>query len=75
MSDRGGGLQPHALLFHVLQRHTHKDDIIHLCKNLGITNVDEVLNVVEDYYPTSRIPVKTRFFIQEIIEEMEGDGT
>jgi hypothetical protein len=49
-----------------------KNDIIHLCKNLGIRTADELLNVVEDYYPTSRIPVKTQFFIQEIIEEMKG---
>lgn len=27
---------------------------------------------VEDYYPASRIPVKTQFFIEEIIGEMEG---
>jgi len=51
-----------------------KMDIIHLCKDLGILTVDEVLNVVEGYYPTSRIPIKTQYFIQEIIEEMKGGG-
>ncbi len=49
-----------------------KNDIIHLCKNLGIHTSQEVLNLVEDYYPTSRIPVKTQFFIEEIIAEMGG---
>lgn len=49
-----------------------KNDIIHLCKDLGIHTTEEVLNLVEDYYPTSRIPVKTQFFIEEIIDEMKG---
>ncbi len=51
-----------------------KNDIIHLCKDLGIQTTEEVLNLVEDYYPTSRIPVKTQYFIQEIIEEITGGG-
>jgi hypothetical protein len=49
-----------------------KKDIIHLCQHLGINTTEEVLNLVEDYYPTSRIPVKTHFFIEEIMEEIEG---
>jgi len=52
-----------------------KKDIIHLCKNLGVFLAEEVLNVVQDYYPISRIPVKTRFFIQEIMDEMNGGTT
>lgn len=48
-----------------------KKDIIHLCKDLGIRTAEEVFNHVEDYYPSSRIPVKTRYFIEEIIGEME----
>jgi hypothetical protein len=51
-----------------------KNDIIHLCKDLGIHTAEEVLSLVEDYYPASRIPVKTQFFIEEIIGEMEGGG-
>lgn len=51
-----------------------KNDIIHLCNDLGISSAEEVLNLVEDYYPVSRIPVKTQFFIQEIIEEIKGGG-
>lgn len=49
-----------------------KDDIIHLCKDLGIHAAEEVFNLVEDYYSSSRIPVKTRYFIQEIIGEING---
>jgi len=50
-----------------------KDDIIHLCQSLGIETASEVLDIVEDYYPTSRIQAKTQFFIEEIISEMKGE--
>lgn len=49
-----------------------KKDIVHLCKDLGINATAEILGLVEDYYPTSRIPVKTRYFIEEIVSEMKG---
>ncbi len=49
-----------------------KNDIIHLCKDLNIQTSDDIFNIVEDYYPISRIPVKTKFFIQEITDEMKG---
>jgi hypothetical protein len=49
-----------------------KHDIIHLCNNLGILSAQQVFAIVEDYYPTSRIPIRTKFFIQEIIQEMNG---
>ncbi len=51
-----------------------KKDILHLCKELGIGTTEEVLTIVEEYYPISRIPVKTQFFIQEIIDDMTGGG-
>jgi len=49
-----------------------KNDIIHLCNDLGIRTTEDVMNLVEDYYPTSRIPVKTQYFIEEIVSEMKG---
>lgn len=49
-----------------------KHDIIHLCHNLGIVSAQQIFAIVEDYYPTSRIPIKTKFFIEEIIQEMNG---
>ncbi len=49
-----------------------KADIIHLCKNLGIHSAVEIFTLVEDYYPTARISVKTKNFIQEIIAEING---
>ncbi len=51
-----------------------KADIIHLCKNLGIHSAEVIFTLVEDYYPTSRIPIKTKKIIQEIIAEINGDA-
>jgi hypothetical protein len=49
-----------------------KNDIIHLCKDLGIDSSSDVFAILEQYYPTSRIPIKSKYFIEEIIEEMNG---
>ncbi len=49
-----------------------KSDIIHLCRDLKVKTSEEILNFVEDYYPTARISVKTQYFIEEIIAEMKG---
>ena len=50
-----------------------KEDIKHLCKNLGVETAEEVLKIVERYYERSRIHVKTQFFIEESLEEMKGE--
>ena len=50
-----------------------KDDIKHLCKNLGLETSEQVLTIVERYYPKSRIHVKTQYFIEEALEEMKGE--
>ncbi len=50
-----------------------KDDIKHLCKNLGVETPEEVLHIVERYYERSRIHVKTLYFIEEALAEMKGD--
>ena len=52
-----------------------KNDIIHLCRELRIETTAEILNLVEDYYPTARIQVKTQYFIEEIVEEMKGTSS
>jgi hypothetical protein len=49
-----------------------KEDIKHLCKNLGVETSEDVLSIVERYYPRSRIHVRTRYFIEEALEEMKG---
>ena len=50
-----------------------KGDIKHLCNNLGLKTTEEVLSIVGQYYPKSRIHVKTQYFIEEVLEEMKGE--
>jgi hypothetical protein len=45
-----------------------KDDIVFLLKYLNLKNKDKVFSLIEKYYPKSRIPSKTQFFIEELIE-------
>ncbi len=52
-----------------------KNDIIHLCNDLKLQSSAEVFEIIEGYYPVARIPVKTQFFIEEIIDEMKGAGS
>lgn len=44
-----------------------KDDVVFLVQFLNLKNKEEVFNIIELYYPSSQIPAKTRFFIEEII--------
>ena len=46
------------------------DDVIFLIKHLGLKSVEQVLAVAELYYPKKRIPIKTSFFIEELIEKI-----
>jgi hypothetical protein len=42
------------------------DDLRTLIAHLGLRRVDEVLEVVERYYPRNEIPPKTQFFLEEL---------
>jgi hypothetical protein len=44
-------------------------DIKILCKHLQCENAEQVLEIVLSYDPASQIPVKTRYFIEEIFQE------
>ena len=46
-----------------------RTDILHLARELEIDAADQVLDVVAEYYPREQIPVKTQFFVREIMEE------
>lgn len=46
-------------------------DILTLSRHLGLTNAEEILNVVEAYYPVHLIPAKTSFLIEELAEELK----
>lgn len=45
-----------------------RDDVIFLIKFLSITSTEDVLSIIEHYYPKKAIPAKTQFFIEEIME-------
>jgi hypothetical protein len=44
-------------------------DIIFLIRHLRLTSAKEVLDLVTQYYPPNRIPVKTQFLIEGLFEE------
>jgi predicted nucleotidyltransferase len=44
-------------------------DIVHLIKHLELKSAEAVLNVVENYYPANRIPVKTKYLIEGLFTE------
>ena len=48
-----------------------RDDVIFLARHLGFTGAEQVLEIVARYYPPERISAKTRFFVEEVIGEMQ----
>jgi len=46
-------------------------DLKFLIKHLKIKSKEEVLDVIQGYYPKNRIPAKTQFFIEEQFEESD----
>ncbi len=44
-----------------------RQDIQTLVEHLGLQTVDDVLNVVEQFYPIERIPPKAQFMVHEVI--------
>lgn len=50
-----------------------RKDIIHLCKDLNLTTATQVFDIIEGYYPTARIPVRSQYFIEEIIADLKGE--
>lgn len=47
---------------------TDKKDIEFLVKVLGLSRADEVLGVLEKYYPQNQIKRATRYFIEELFD-------
>lgn len=45
-------------------------DIRLLIQTLGLTAVDQVLNIVAEYYPNNRIRPKTQFGVEEIMDQL-----
>ncbi len=46
-----------------------KEDAQFLAKHLGVRDADSIFKIVEKYYPKARIPAKTEYFIQEVLNE------
>jgi hypothetical protein len=44
-------------------------DIIHLIRHLALKSSKDVLNIVADFYPPNRIPVKAQFLVESLFEE------
>lgn len=44
-------------------------DIIFLIRHLGLTSAAAVLEIVAQYYPANRIPVKTQYLVEGLFEE------
>lgn len=42
------------------------DDLRTLVRHIGLARVEDVLEVVEHYYPRNQIPAKTQFFLEEM---------
>jgi hypothetical protein len=48
---------------------THdREDVIFLIRHLGLKTAKDVLEIVSRYYPKERVPAKTRFLVEEIVE-------
>ncbi len=47
-----------------------KEDALFLIRLLGLRETAAVLELVAQYYPAERIPAKTRFFVQEMCDEL-----
>jgi hypothetical protein len=45
-----------------------KDDVIFLIQHLELKKPIEVFGIVEKYYPHSKVPPKTQFLIEEVME-------
>ncbi|MEO8061628.1 MAG: DUF6036 family nucleotidyltransferase [Pseudomonadota bacterium] len=43
-------------------------DLRTLIRHMGLQRVDEVLEIVERYYPRNQIPAKTHYFLEEVFE-------
>lgn len=47
-----------------------KDDIVFLIRSLQLKSAEDVIRIVEEFYPAARILPKTRFMVEEIMSEM-----
>lgn len=47
---------------------THdKEDVLFLIRYLRLKTAEQVFQIIEKYYPHSRVPAKTKFFVEELM--------
>lgn len=47
-------------------------DLRTLIRHLGVSKVEKVLELIEDYYPRQQIPARTQFFLEELFETADA---
>lgn len=47
------------------------DDVRFLVKHLGLCTTGQVLDIVTRYYPADRVAIKTQYFVEEIVQEID----
>jgi hypothetical protein len=47
-----------------------RDDVIFLIKHLNLRNPSEVFSIIESYYPKSVVLAKTKFFLEEVMDNL-----
>ena len=45
------------------------DDVRYLLRHLGLTEYQDVLDLITRYYPMDRFPPKTRYALEEMLSE------
>lgn len=45
-----------------------RDDVVFLIRHLGLASPDEVFDIIARYYPRERVPAKTAFLVEEVLE-------
>lgn len=47
-----------------------EDDVRFLLRYLGVDSYDEAINIVTKYFPIERVPPKTHYALEEILEDL-----
>ncbi len=50
------------------------DDVRFLVRFLGLKTPADIFDLVAKYYPEERIPAKTRFFVEELLQQPAPEG-
>lgn len=50
-----------------------KDDVVFLIERLRLRSPQEVFAIIARYYPSERVPAKTRFLVEELLEGSQAE--